>query len=170
MGDRPLPGNKPRHPIGRLRKNKRPQLEEALLVLRPLREVYPSNPVFAMLEIQIRHRLAAAIRLKGPLEEAKQQLELAIDLQTNLVEAMPDSVNHHCWHGLLSCSLAEVLRSLRDHEAAAAAMGEAREALAAIPKGEAKHPMVERLRRALSDRGPGFRVGPRPPKLVPNLL
>ena len=108
-----------------------------------------------MLEIQIRHRLATAIKRRGALGEAQRQLELAIDLQTVLVEKMPDSVSHRCWRALLSCSLAEVLRGMRNHEAAATAIEDAREILRAIPEGQSKHPMVERLRRTLSDRGPG---------------
>ncbi len=155
MGERPFPGNKPRQPMGRFRQSNRPQLEEALVVLRPLREAYPSNPAFVMLEIQIRHRLATAIKRRGALGEAQRQLELAIDLQTVLVEKMPDSVSHRCWRALLSCSLAEVLRGMRNHEAAATAIEDAREILRAIPEGQSKHPMVERLRRTLSDRGPG---------------
>ena len=166
MGDGPFPGNMPRQPMGRFRQNNRPQFEKALVVLRPLREAYPSNPAFAVLEIQIRHRLATAIKRRGPLEQAKRQLELAIDLQTVLVEAMPDSVSRRCWQALLNCSLAEVLRDMRDHEAAATAIEDAREILAAIPKAQAKHPMVERLRRTLSDRGPGTRPGP--PRIGPN--
>ena len=166
MGERPFPGNKPRQPMGRFRKNNRPQLEEALVVLRPLREAYPSNPAFAMLEIQIRHRLATTIKRRGTLGEAKRQLELAIDLQTVLVEKMPDNVSHRCWRALLSCSLAEVLRGMRKQEAAAAAIKDAKQVLASIPEGQAKHPMVERLRRTLSDRGAGHGLGP--PGVRPN--
>ena len=159
MGERPFPGNKPRQPMGRFRQSNRPQLEEALVVLGPLREAYPSNPAFALLEIQIRHRLATAMRRRGALGEAKRQLELAIDLQTVLVETMPDNVSHRCGRALLSCSLAEVLRETRNHEAAAAAIEDAKEVLAAIPEGQSKHPMVERLRRTLSDRGAGSGPG-----------
>ena len=160
MGDRPFPGNKPRQPMGRFRQNNRPQLAEALVVLGPLREAYPSNPVFAMLEIQIRHRLANTIKRRGSLGEAKRQLELAIDLQTVLVETMPDNISHHCLRALLSCSLAELLREMGNHEAAAAAIEVAKVVLAGVPEGQAKHPMVERLRRTLSDRGNGPRFGP----------
>ena len=90
------------------------------------------------------------------MEEAQRQLELAIDLQSNLVAVMPDSISHRCSRALLSCSLAEVLRGMRDHKAAVAAVEEARQILLAIPAGQTKHPMVERLRRTLSDRGPGL--------------
>ena len=92
--------------------------------------------------------------------EAKRQLELAIDLQTVLVETMPDNISHRCGRALLSCSLADVLRGMRDHEAAAAAIEVAKEVLAEMPEAQAKHPMVERLRRTLSDRGNGPRLGP----------
>jgi len=160
MGDRPFVGNKTRQSAGRSRQGNRPRLEEALNVLRPLREIYPSNPAFTMLEIHIRHRLAAAIKRRGAFGEAKRQLELAIDLQANLSEIMPESVSCRCWQGLLSCSLADVLRGMRNHEAAAVATEEARQVLAAISEDEAKHPMVDRLRRALSDRGTGPGAGP----------
>ena len=160
MGDRPFVGNKTRQSAGRSRQGNRPRLEEALNVLRPLREIYPSNPAFTMLEIHIRHRLAAAIKRRGAFGEAKRQLELAIDLQANLAEIMPESVSCRCWQGLLSCSLADVLRGMRNHEAAAVATEEARQVLAAISEDEAKHPMVDRLRRVLSDRGTGPGAGP----------
>ena len=137
----------------RFRRDARQKLEEALVVLRPLRESYPSNPSFAMLEIHIRHRLATGSKRRGRLEEAKRQLELAIELQSVLAEAMPDSISHRCWRALLNCMLADVLRGLGKPDAAAATIKSAKQALAAIPKEQATHPMVERLRRTLSDRG-----------------
>ena len=160
-GDRSFSGNKSRQSMGRFRQSNRLQLEEALVVLRPLREAYPGNQAFVILEVHIRNRLASTIKRRGSLEEAKRHLELAIDLQTVLVETMPDNINRRCWRGLLSCSLAEVLRGMRKHDAAAAATKEARQILAGISEAEAKQPMVERLRRSLSDRrsGPGVRPG-----------
>ncbi len=148
------PGGKSRQP-GWFRQSNRPHFEEALEVLKPLRDAYPSNPAFAMSEVSIRHRLATAIIRRGRLEDAKRQLDQAIDLQTVLVETMPDSLSHRCGRALLNCSLAEVLRGMRDHDAANAAIEEAKQVLAAVPEDQAKNPLVERLRRTLSERGPG---------------
>ena len=147
--------SKPPHPAkGRFRQDARLKLEEALVVLHPLREAYPGNPSFAMSEIHIRHRMATGSKRRGRLAEAKSQLELAIELQSDLVEAMPDSVSHRCWRALLNCTLAEVLRGLRKPETATAAIQSAKQTLETIPVEQAKHPMVERLRRSLSNRGP----------------
>ena len=55
---------------------------------------------------------------------------------------------------------------MRKQEAAAAAIKDAKQVLASIPEGQAKHPMVERLRRTLLDRGAGHGLGP--PGVRPN--
>ena len=146
--------SKPPHPAkGRFRQDARLKLEEALVVLHPLREAYPGNPSFAMSEIHIRHRMATGSKRRGRLAEAKSQLELAIELQSDLVDAMPDSVSRRCWRALLNCTLAEVLRGLQNPEAATAAIQSAKQTLEALSAEQAKHPMADRLRRSLSNRG-----------------
>ena len=131
-----------------------PQLEEALEVLRPLREEHPSNPTFVMAEVRIRHRLALTDRRRGRMDDAKRQLEQTIRLESGLVETMPGNVAHRCWHALLNISLAEVLRGLSQPKAAAAAIENARQELAAVSEQHRDHPMVKRVEQRLSGRMP----------------
>ena len=152
MAGKPRMGGKPNQSRPRPHQGNRPQLEEALVVLKPLREDYPSNPSFAVTEIHIRHKLAAASRRRGRLDDAKRQLELAIELQTALVRTLPNSVSHRCWRALLYRSLADALRGSREPKAAAEAIENAKEDLAAIPAEQADHPLVERVRRSLLER------------------
>ena len=147
----------PKPPRSRYRQSLKPQLENALQVLQPLRDEYPSNPSFAIAEIRIRQRLATVNKRRGRLEDAKRQLEMAIKLQTTLVETMPDSVSHRCWRALLNCSLAEVLRGLRQPAVAAAAIDSARQDLAVIPDEHSEHPLVQRVEKMLLVRTPSSR-------------
>ena len=141
----------------RLRQNMKPRLEKALEVLRPLREKYPSNSSFAMAEVRIRYRLALASKRRGRLDDAKRQLELAIELETVLVETLPDNVAHRCWRALLNHSLSEVLSDSGKAKAAAAAIENARQDLASVSEQNSDHPMVERVERTLSGRIPSPR-------------
>ena len=161
MAGVPKPNNKPgpghrssNSSRSRFRQSMKPQLEKALIVLQPLRDEYPSNPSFAMAEIHIRHRLATASKRRGRLDEARRQLESAIEIQTDLIDSMPNSVSYLCWRALLNQSLADVLRSSRQPADAKVAIDNARQDLAAIPDKDKDHPMVERVRRMLSGRTP----------------
>ena len=141
----------------RPRQNVKPQFEKALTVLRPLRDGYPNNPTFAMAEIRIRHRLAFSNMRRGRLDEAKRQLKLAIELQTVLVDAMPDNAAHRCWRALLNYSLSEALRDSRQPVAADAAIENARQDLAVVSEEHSDHPMLDRVKRTLSGRVPPAR-------------
>ena len=155
MAGRPGPGKRPSDSSRpRPRQDFRADIEKALQVLRPLREEYPSNPGFIIAEIRIRHRLAMLSKRRGRLEDARRQLELAIPLETTLVETMPDNVAHRCRRALLNYSLSEVLRSDRQPRAAANALEEARQDLAAVTVEHSDDPMVERVQRTLSGRKP----------------
>ena len=138
--------------ITQYRQNLKPQLEKALEVLRPLREEYPSTPSFMMSEVRIRQRLASTSSRRGRLNDAKRQFEIAIDLQTNLIETMPDTLVQRCRRALLYYSLAEVLRDLRQPANAEAAMESARQDLASVKKEDGKHPMVRRVQQTLSGK------------------
>ena len=154
-GNKQRPGSKSPNPSrSRYHQSMKPQLEKALVVLQPLRDEYPSNPSFTMAEIHIKHRLATASKRRGRLDDAKRQLESAIDLQTVLVDSAPSSVSHRCWRALLNSSLADVLRSSRQQADANAAIENARQDLNAIPEEDQDHPLVDRVRRTLSGRKP----------------
>ena len=155
---KPGPGNRSTDKARpRDRKSIKPQLEKALKVLRPLREDFPSNSSFVLEEVRIRYRLALMNKRRGRLDDAKRQLELAIELETVLVETLPDNVAHRCWRALLNHSLAEVLRDSSQPRAAEAAIKNARQDLAAVSEEHSDHPMVERVERTLSERIPSPR-------------
>ena len=149
------PGKQSRDPSrSRNRQSIKPRFEEALKVLRPLREEHPSNPTFVMAEVRIRHRLALTDRRRGRLDDAKRQLEQAIRLESGLVETMPSNVAHRCRRALLNKSLAEVLRDLSQPKAADAAIKNARQDLADVSEEHSDHPMVKRVEQRLSGRMP----------------
>ncbi len=132
-------------------KNSSNWLDEALAELKPLKQEYPSTPAFAVAEVHLRHKRASIARSRQRFDHAKQQLKIAIDLQSDLVQANPDSFVHRCWRALLYRSVTECERELENESAANQALELAIQDLKAIPAESDQHSFVVRTREIISD-------------------
>lgn len=126
------------------------RLDEALSELGPLKAQYPGISTFLVAEVHLWHKLSSIARSRQRFDNAEQQLQRAIKIQSDLVDATPDRVVHRCWRALLYRSLAECERE-QDHSAAAtAALEFAMQDLNAISSDSNNHPFVIRTREMIS--------------------
>lgn len=126
------------------------RLEEALSELQPLRTKYATTPTFSVAEVHLRHKLSAIARSTQHLEKGNQQLQRAIEIQSKLVEAWPNSMMHRCWRALLYRSLAECSREQDDLFAATEATQLAHQDLDSIAPESSDHPFVIQAREIIS--------------------
>lgn len=126
------------------------QLRLALSTLRPLRLERPDNPIFAVSEIHIRHKLAAISRRQGFFVDAESQIQQAIKLQSALVDVYPDSLSHRCWRVLLYRSQAEILKAMGKSNSAEFTIKQAKNDLKSLDEFK-DHPLYGRANQAILD-------------------
>lgn len=126
------------------------RLDEALLELQPLKTQYPGTPAFQVAEVHLRHKLSSIARSQRRFDNAKQQLQRAVEIQSALVIAAPERFVHLCWRALLYRSLAECAREQDDRPAVSAALELALEDLTRISPEANQHPFVVHTREAIS--------------------
>ncbi|MEP3481703.1 MAG: serine/threonine-protein kinase [Fuerstiella sp.] len=128
----------------------RQRLTEALAELKPLHAQFPGNPAFATAEVHLWHKMASVARFRRRFDEAKRQLNFAIDIQSDLVKATPDHFVHRCWRALLYRSLAECEQDLKNNSRAKTALASAMRDLDAIDPDSNQQPFVVRTRETVS--------------------
>ena len=127
------------------------RLQQALVVLKPLRNRFPETPIFAVAEMHIWHKLSAVSRLSKDLMLAEEQLLNALKIQTTLVDAWPNSMPHRCWRALLYRSLAELSLQKQDGNQAKQQIENAIKDLDAIDSDSANHPFVLRTKQIIRE-------------------
>lgn len=126
------------------------RLEQALTELQPLRSRHPATPAFSVAEVHLRHKLSSLARSQNRFSEGESHLSQAITIQSELVEAWPDSVLHRCWRALLYRSQMQCAKERNDDAAAAAALQLAKKDLQQISPESNDHPFVVRTREIIS--------------------
>lgn len=139
-----------RDQIGGQRQPARRRLNEALSELKQLHLQFPGTPAFATAEVHLWHKLASLARSRDRFEEARRELQIAIEIQTELVEATPDRFVYRCWRALLYRSLAECEQEMKNEDEAIAALESAMQDLDAIDSDFNQQPFVIRTREAIS--------------------
>ncbi|EMI53210.1 serine/threonine-protein kinase [Rhodopirellula sallentina] len=132
----------PRSPrqLGEARK----RLSEALREIETLLASHPANTVYLTTEVHLRHKLSAIARTQARYDHAADLLSEAIQIQTRLLQAQPDSVAQRCWRAMLYRSQATLYHQWDKPDAAETAFANAKADVLAIDPEWKDHPFVVR--------------------------
>ncbi|WP_040763327.1 hypothetical protein [Novipirellula maiorica] len=125
------------------------RLREALAELQTLKQQFPDTPIFGVSEVHIRHKLSNLAKTEQEYDEANQQLQKAIAIQSTLVNATPENISHRCWRALLYRSLAEVCDLQGNQDAADEAVANAVADIETIAPADSDHPFVVQTRQII---------------------
>jgi tetratricopeptide (TPR) repeat protein len=127
------------------------RLQESLDELRPLRRRFPETSLFAVAEVHIWHKLSSIARSGGDFTFAHEQLEKAVAIQTQLVDASPQNMSHRCWRALLYRSLAKICQLQGDEKSKLDAIANAIADLDAIAPSDQDHQFVVQTRHIIQE-------------------
>ena len=126
------------------------RLQQAMDELKPLRASHPDTTLFTISEVNLWHKLSSVARKRRRFEMADDRLKKAISIQSSLVGAWPDNLQHRCRRALLYRSQATMYRERDRHDDAKQAVQNAQADLDSLSPSLADHPIVKRTQQMIS--------------------
>ncbi len=138
-------------PPPRERKEATTRMWQALDELKPLRRMDSNASIYSIAELHIWHKLSSIAAINRSMEDAVEYIRNAIDIQSSLVDALPNKMSYRCWRALLLRSQAEIYRQQSDFISASKSIDAAMKDLDAVDPSLADQPFLRSTRQIITE-------------------